>query len=354
MVMALQGIEKEEAYAKELADIKFALDASSIVAITDQTGKIIYVNDTFCQISKYSRQELLGQDHRIINSGYHPKEFFRHLWRTIAQGRVWKGEIRNRAKDGSIYWVDTTIVPFLNGKGKPYQYVAIRNEITQKKQMEDQIKALPQRIIQAQEQERNHIARDLHDDLGQSLATLKMMVQSAWLIDSQGNKNKKISANQQKIMEYLNTIIEKSRHLAMRLRPSTLDVLGLTSALETMLKEMGSDNRLKISFYHPGLDDLRFKADGINLFRIIQEAMSNILKHAGATRVGIKITKARGLLKISIHDNGRGFVFTGPSSGLGLTTMQERVKLLGGTIGIQSQPRKGTTILVEIPVNEGI
>ncbi len=338
---------------KELADIKHALDASSIVAITDQTGKIIYINDTFCQISKYSREELLGKDHRIINSGYHPKEFFRDLWRTIAQGKVWKGEVRNRAKDGTYYWVDTTIVPFLNAKGKPYQYVAIRNEITQKKQMEDQIRALPQKIIQAQEQECNRIARDLHDDLGQSLATLKMMVQSAWLVESQGNKIKKLSADQQRIMGYLNTIIEKSRSLAMRLRPSTLDVLGLTSALEAMLKEINSNNRVKISFRHPGLDDLRFKAEPINLFRIIQEAMSNIFKHAHATRVQIKITKSKGLLKISIHDNGRGFVFTG-SSGLGLTTMQERAKLLGGTIGIQSQPKNGTTLLVEIPVNEGI
>ena len=131
--IVLKELDNGDYTMEEVQNIISALNFSVIVAITNPQGKITFVNQHFCDITKYTKEELIGQDHRILNSGYHPKSFFKEMWRTIGSGKTWKGDVCNRAKDGSLYWVKTTVVPFLNEKGKPYQYVAIRTDITAQK-----------------------------------------------------------------------------------------------------------------------------------------------------------------------------------------------------------------------------
>lgn len=134
-------IELEKALRK-LKDIELALNESSIVAITDNRGIIQFANDKFCNMSKYSRNELIGSRQNIVNSGHHSQDFFKEMWRTIGRGKVWKGEIKNKAKDGTYYWVDTTIVSFLKENGRPYQYISIRHDITKRIEYEETIKQM--------------------------------------------------------------------------------------------------------------------------------------------------------------------------------------------------------------------
>lgn len=145
-----QAEQRLHSILQELSDFKYALNEAAILAITDDRGRITYVNDRFCEISQYSTEELIGNTHQIINSGYHPKEFFADLWKTIISGQIWRGEIQNRAKDGTYYWVDSTIIPFLDKQGKPWQYVSIRHNITPRKQAEEQLQRNEAHLMAAQ------------------------------------------------------------------------------------------------------------------------------------------------------------------------------------------------------------
>ncbi len=170
----------------QLNDYRFALDTASIVAITNVKGQISYVNDKFCEISKYSRAELLGQDHRLISSGHHSKEYIRHMWQTIAQGQVWREEFKNKAKDGTYYWVDTTIVPFLNDQGKPYMYLTIRFDITHRKALEETLRA-HQAVLETKVKQRTQQLEDERNRVSEMYEEL--IVQNELI----GEKNKNIT-----------------------------------------------------------------------------------------------------------------------------------------------------------------
>ncbi|HSP61370.1 MAG TPA: PAS domain S-box protein, partial [Pyrinomonadaceae bacterium] len=305
---------------KELADIKFALDQSTIIAITDQRGIINYVNDAFCRISKYSRDELLGQDHRIINSGYHAKEFIRDLWTTIASGKVWKGDLKNRAKDGSIYWVDTTIVPFLDAEGKPYQYVAIRHEITKLKLAEEKI------LQQAAELKRaaqlsfvGELAAGLAHEVKNPLAgiqgTVDILIRRRDASDPETEALQAIRHEVERIDGTVRALLERARPRVVSVRASSLtDIVGraVNLARAQSANETSPGHRVKIEF-EPPADPIIIPIDAPQIEDAVLNLIINAIEAAdGDGQVKIRVaqddpdTDFEDEAIVEISDTGRG------------------------------------------------
>jgi two-component system sensor histidine kinase NreB len=339
-----------EATLKELSDYKIALDESSIVSITDPKGILTYVNANFCEISKYNREELLGEDHRIINSSFHDTLFIKKLWLTISKGSIWRNEIKNKAKDGTYYWVDTTIVPFVDKKGKPIQYVAINKDITEQKLIEQELlnqkvqeqKKITRAIITGQEKERNHLGEELHDNINQILAGTKLFLTSA------AEKNAEVKKLIQYPLELIDSSIEEIRLLCRNLVTPVNDV-NLDEMIGKLIDTYNDTTSIKANFNYnisPGIikDDLK-----LNIYRIIQEQMNNILKHAKAKKVDISIQDIHAAVYIVIKDDGVGFNMETSRKGIGISNMINRIESFNGKVDIITSPGNGTRINIELP-----
>ncbi len=322
----------------ELRNIKAALDEHSIVAITDAAGRITYVNDKFCTISQYSREELLGQDHRIINSHHHPKTFFRDLWGTIGRGHVWRGEIKNRAKDGSFYWVDTTLFPFLNATGKPTQFVAIRTDTTWRKAAEAQ-------IIEITENGQRQIGEDLHDGLGQQLTAVEILC-AGLKEDVAGTP--RLAKQVDRIGRFLRESISQVRSLARGLVPVSDRPDALWASLVELADRTNAPGRLECKFDSPVVlvDDHNTAGQ---FYRIAQEAVNNALKHSRAKRITLTLVRTAHTLELGVADNGRGFPKV-LRPGMGLQVMRHRASVINAELTIDARPGQGTTISCRVPM----
>jgi two-component system CheB/CheR fusion protein len=346
-----------QARSKELADIDFALDQSAIVATTDTTGRITYVNDKFCEISKYSRDELLGQDHRMINSAYHPKDFIRNLWVTIANGRIWRGEIRNRAKDGSIYWVDTTIVPFIDERGKPFKYMAIRYEVTERKRTEELLRE------QAALARLGQMAAVVAHEVKNPIAGIRGALQVIGSRMAAESRDRAIVTDIIARLDALNGVVQDLLVFARprELRSEPVDLRALVTSTADLIMRDPSMQGLRIQV--AGADAVA-QADREQLQIVVQNILTNAAQAMGGTGdVDVEITRSGPEWRLAFADHGPGmppevrdkafeafFTTKHRGTGLGLPTARRIVEAHGGRIAIESPSTGGTTVSIVLPV----
>lgn len=348
---------EDRATRTQLADFKRALDHAAIVAITDVSGRINYVNDTFCKISGYARDELLGQDHRIVNSSYHPKEFIRELWRTIASGRVWHGELRNRAKDGHIYWVDTTIVPFLNERGKPYQYIAIRSDITARKEAEE--KLAQQATLARVGQMAAVVAHEVRNPLAGIKGAVQVLISRRTAGDSELPVMRDIVGRIDSLSDLINDLMLYARPRAPRL--SQIELRPLISDAVTIVRRDPAAQSIDIVIegadVSASVDSELIRATILNLVLNAVQAM------AGPGRISVKLGQSGNFATIEVRDNGPGipvdirnqvfepfFTTKARGGGLGLPIAKRTAELHGGSLALECPDGGGTVVTIKLPL----
>lgn len=473
VVLSHVDISEQKNAEKETVNYRFALDQTAIVEITDSNGIITYVNESFCSITGYPREEVVGKSHSILDSGYHTLDFHKNLWETISGGKVWNGEIKNRSKNGSYFWVNTTIVPCLNSDGNPVQYISIRQDISQRKDAEAKMHLAMERfqflshatsdtiwdwdiendrmlynegicnilgypkheisnirdwwtenihkddishitgvieeafakqqqqlqfeyrfrsangtykyiydrafvlynsdgtayrmigamqditykkeeeyritkaIVDAQEAERQYLGMELHDNINQLLTGTVLMLGA---VSHGPMKKEEIVKLAENCKLHLSTAVEEIRNLSHRLSPAAF-TNSLQEECTLLVDEISRNSSFAASCQFNIIDEKRLGTElKICIYRILQEQLSNISKHAAARNVHISILQNHNNIILKIADDGVGFNPKAQNGGIGLGNIKKRTGYFSGRFTLSTAPGKGCCIEVEIPL----
>lgn len=364
-----------------LKNQKMALDSAAIVAETDHRGKITYFNQKLLDISGYSEEDLIGSDHRILNSGHHSRDFFKSLWDTIKSGNVWKGEIKNKAKDGSFYWVDTTIFPIMDKAGRVNKFIAIRFDITEKKRITLELKDSSENIQKAMEA-KNHFFANMSHEIRTPLNGVLGFTQVLLDSDLSGENRENVQQIKncsESLLTIINDILDVSKLEAGKLtiKKESVDLKAHVNSIVDMFRPVIDNNKIEL------LQDLEIdlpqfiESDSIRLRQVLVNLIGNAVKFTehGYVKIEVKKTddfQGNRFIEFHIHDSGKGIALKDQhkifdafeqsvhfrsgieGTGLGLNICKKILELMDGKIWFESTEGKGTVFSFRIPLVEVI
>ena len=337
--------------------------AHDMIWMLDPEGKLTFVNKSGEEASGYKASELIGQSFELF---LHPEDLTkaREGFQRILKGQSYSDEIRIHSKEGKVFRLSVNMIP-LCSEGRVIGTVSFGRDVTQEKHVEGalresekQLRHLSSQLLTAQETERRRISQELHDELGQALTLMKIRLRS--IEKELGKKQATVRKECQDILQYIDQIIENVRRLSRDLSPSILEDLGLTAAIRWLTDNLKKNDSIQVSLEIPDLDDLFAQDRQIIIYRLLQEALTNIAKHAHAKNVSVIAKRHDGRVSFFIHDDGKGFDMARPAMrelperGLGLAIMDERARMLDGSLEIWSQEGKGTRITLSIPIGQKV
>ncbi len=367
-------ISEHKKAIKQLKDLNTALNQACIVAIANPAGDITYVNDKFCEISKYSKEELLGSNHRILKSGRHSAEFYEDLWKTISSGNVWQGEIQNRAKDGSLYWVLTTIVPFFNEKGALYQYMSIRSDITKSKEADEIIEAEHAKTMYAEKMASlGEMAAGISHELGNPMGALRGRAELMGMLLDAGtlteDKMRSGVENVVSLVDRMERIIRSMRSLSRDGSNDPFEPVDIKAQINDLI-EFNRVRNQKLNIEVRKVWDKKINANVRCRETQISQVFVNLLNNARDAVldsedrwIEVDIVEEADLLSISVTDSGPGIpkekrlqimqpFFTtkdpGKGTGLGLSISRTIMTNHSGSLELDEGSER-TRFVVKIP-----